>query len=161
MLLETPGEDDSIFLSRTDVNEPLSGYSKHGFDLEGVYWPSVEHYFQAMKFEKGELRDRIRAAEHPLQAHKLGRKRFQGLRGDWKKVRRVVMTRAVYTKCRSHREVAQRLLATAGKMLVENNQYDYFWGCGRDRRGSNSYGKVLMDVRDKLREEQSAATAGD
>jgi predicted NAD-dependent protein-ADP-ribosyltransferase YbiA (DUF1768 family) len=38
-------------------------------------------------------------------------------------------------------------------MLVESSNYDYFWGCGRDRRGENMYGKVLMNVREKLREE--------
>jgi ribA/ribD-fused uncharacterized protein len=64
-----------------------------------------------------------------------------------------MMTRAVYTKCRSHEDVARRLLDTGNKILVESNQFDYFWGCGRDRRGHNTYGKVLMDVRQRLREE--------
>jgi hypothetical protein len=63
------------------------------------------------------------------------------------------MTRAVYTTCRANPDVAQRLLATGDCRLVENNSYDYFWGCGRDRRGYNYYGRILMNVRDKLREE--------
>jgi ribA/ribD-fused uncharacterized protein len=67
-----------------------------------------------------------------------------------------MMTRAVYTKCRAHPEVAERLLATGDAKLVENSQYDYFWGCGRDRRGHNTYGKVLMDVRSRLREESES-----
>ena len=29
----------------------LSNFSRHGFGLGGKYWPTVEHYFQAMKFE--------------------------------------------------------------------------------------------------------------
>jgi predicted NAD-dependent protein-ADP-ribosyltransferase YbiA (DUF1768 family) len=49
--------------------------------------------------------------------------------------------------------VAQRLLATGAARLVESNAYDYFWGCGRDRRGLNVYGEVLMDVRRRLQEE--------
>ncbi len=64
------------------------------------------------------------------------------------------MTRAVYTKCRTHPNIARELLATGDETLVDNNQYDYFWGCGRDRRGNNAYGKALMNVRAKLREEQ-------
>jgi ribA/ribD-fused uncharacterized protein len=152
-----PPEDvDAIYLSRTDVNEPLSGYSRHSFVLDGAEWPSVEHYFQAMKFEDPGQRELVRCAEHPKKARKLGRSRRRGLRADWSKVKRVVMTRAVYTKCRTHPEVAQRLLETGDSRLVESNAYDYFWGCGRDRRGQNVYGQVLMDVRRKLREEAAS-----
>jgi len=46
----------------------------------------------------------------------------------------------------------QALLDTQEEQLVENSQYDYFWGCGRDRRGDNHYGKVLMGIRSKLAE---------
>lgn len=41
-------------------------------------------------------------------------------------------------KCRTHPEVAERLLATENVKLVENSQCDYFWSCGRDRRGHNT-----------------------
>jgi ribA/ribD-fused uncharacterized protein len=146
--------DNALYLSRSDVNEPLSSYSRHGFELEGVFWPSVEHYFQGMKFESPADREKVRLAEHPAKARRLGRSRFRKLRKDWSQVRRVIMTRAVYTKCRTHSEVAERLLATGDVNLVESSQYDYFWGCGRDRRGHNTYGQVLMDVRRKLRQER-------
>ena len=146
--------DNTLYLSRSDVNEPLSSFSRQGFELEGQFWPSVEHYFQAMKFENPEHREKVRLAAHPAKARRLGRSRLRRIRKDWAKVRRVIMTRAVYTKCRTHPEVAERLLATGTAKLVENSQYDYFWGCGRDRRGHNTYGQVLMDVRNKLREER-------
>jgi ribA/ribD-fused uncharacterized protein len=55
-------------------------------------------------------------------------------------------------KCRSHAEVASALLKTGDKTIVENSQYDYYWGCGRDGRGENRYGKILMDIRTKLSE---------
>ena len=67
------------------------------------------------------------------------------------------MTRAVYIKCRTHSEVSQALLATGKETLVESSQYDYFWGCGRDGRGNNAFGKVLMAVRDKLTQEQQTS----
>ena len=154
MFSDQPAE---FYLSRSDANEPLSSYSRHGFDLEGKHWPSVEHYFQAMKFEDPAEQEKVRLAKHPAKARRLGRSRLRKLRKDWSKLRRVFMTRAVYTKCRTHPEVTERLLGTGDTPLFENSQYDYFWGCGRDRRGHNTYGLVLMDVRKKLREELAEA----
>ncbi len=147
-------DEDAIYLSRSDPLENLSTFSKHGFDLESLHWASVEHYYQAMKFEDPDHREKIRNAPHPKIARKLGRKRFKKMRGDWTKVKAVIMTRGVYTKCRTHPEVAQQLLATGNRKLVDNSLYDYYWGCGRDRRGRNTYGKILMNVREKLRAEQ-------
>jgi len=149
--------DNELYLSRSDVNEPLSSFSRHGFELDEQFWPSVEHYFQGMKFETPADREKVRLADHPEKAKRLGRSRFRKIRRDWSKVRRVIMTRAIYTKCRTYPEIAERLLATGNTRLVENSQYDYFWGCGRDRRGYNTYGKVLMDVRSKLREESESS----
>jgi ribA/ribD-fused uncharacterized protein len=148
-------------LSRSDVMNLLGTFSRHGFLLEELEWPSVEHYYQAMKFVDADYRERIRQAEHPRQARKLGRNRWKKRRHDWTQVKVTIMTRGVYTKCRTHPAIAEALLATGSATLVENSNYDYFWGCGRDRRGANMYGKVLMNVREKLREERAAANAGD
>ena len=68
------------------------------------------------------------------------------------------MTRGIYIKCRTHAEVAERLLSTGDRRLVEGSAYDYFWGCGRDRRGYNNYGRILMSVRDKLRVESDQSS---
>ncbi len=148
---------DSLYLHRTDPDELLGSYSDWSFDLEGVSWPTVEHYFQAMKFHDHDLKhfEKIRTAASPKKARQLGRSRLHKLRKDWHKVRRVVMTRALYTRCKANPEVAKALLDTGEQRLVEASQYDYFWGCGRDRRGENQYGEVLMDVRKRLREENA------
>lgn len=141
-------------VSRVNPNDPLSSWSKHPFELDGAEWPSVEHYYQAMKYGDADYRERIRAADHPKEAAKLGKSRRHGHRRDWERVKEVVMTRAVYTQCRTHPEVAEALLATGALSILETSQYDYDWGCGRDLRGRNRYGKVLMAVREKLREER-------
>ena len=140
-------------LTRTDPNDVLSSYSKHAFELDGAEWPSVEHYYQAMKFENPEFREQIRQATHPKQARKLGHHWFQKRRKDWKKHSVTMMTRGVYIKCRTYPEVAQVLLDTGDLRIAELSGYDYFWGSGRDMRGKNNFGKVLMAVREKLRTE--------
>ena len=144
---------DAIYFSRSDAEQPFGTWSKHPFTLEGEEWPSVEHYFQAMKFADPGYRAKIRQAAHPREARKLGRRRFRRPRKDWKDVKVVYMTRALYTKCKTYPDIARALLETENRKLVENSVYDYFWGCGRDRRGKNMYGQVLMNVRKKLSEE--------
>ena len=146
-------DDDRIMMSRSNVDDVLSTYSYHPFHLDEAEWPSVEHYYQGMKFEDPEIIESIRKAEHPADTAKLAKKHKRAIRRDWKKIKSTVMTRGVYIKCKSHPEVAEALLKTGDKNIVENSQFDYYWGCGRDGRGENMYGKVLMEVRDKLRSE--------
>lgn len=147
-----PRLTDALYVSHTDVHDPLASHSEHGFELDGAHWPSAEHYYQAMLFDDPALREAIRGTPHPREAEALAQKNKRRFRRDWKALRQTLMTRAVYIKCRTHAQVAQALLATGERALVENSQYDYYWGCGRDGRGENAYGKVLMAVRAKLRE---------
>lgn len=146
-------DENSIFFSRLDSHEAFGSSSAHPFWLDDKEWPTVEHYYQAMKFDNTDYQEKIRLTADVDQARKLGASRFKKRRKDWKKIKITMMTRALYTKCKAYPEIAQTLLETDDNKLVENSQYDYFWGCGRDRRGHNHYGKVLINVREKLKEE--------
>ena len=147
-----PRPENDVLVSRQDVNNPLSSYSKFGFHLDDADWPSVEHYYQAMKFEDDAIREEIRQASHPMDTPKLSKQHKRQIRKDWDRIKVSVMTRGTYIKCRTHQEVASALLKTGDKKIVENSQFDYYWGCGRDGRGKNAYGKILMDIRQKLSE---------
>ena len=146
-------QDERVMLSRKDPDNVLATYSKHAIELDEELWPSVEHYYQAMKFEDADYREQIKNATHPMDAAKRGKSKKHGRRKEWDKVKSTYMTRGLYIKCRSYPEVAQALLDTGEQLIMETSQYDYYWGCGRDTRGHNTYGKVLMSVRDKLRAE--------
>ena len=150
-------DTDAIFFNRLDANELLGTCSKHSFELEDSVWLSAEHYYQASKY-RGSLRDKIRACENPEQAIKLGRGIFRKKRSDWNKIRDVIMTRAMYCKCKTHTEVEQALLATENRPLANNTFGDYYWGVGRDGRGENRFGKILQNVRQKLRDEKLQMT---
>lgn len=152
MLFEHKNEE-LFTLNRADTEQPLSSYAMFSFELDGAQWPSVEHYYQAMKFEDEAHRNKIRECSSAAEAAKLGKSRRAKRRKDWKKTSTVVMTRGTYIKCKTHPEIAEQLLSTGELRIAELSGYDYFWGSGRDMRGKNNFGKVLMAVRDKLKTE--------
>lgn len=153
-----PEEDtNSHYFSRHSESEILGSASLMPFTLDEQEWPTVEHYFQALMFEgHAKLQKKILACKDAKSAAAATKWQFWKKRKDWKKVQTVLMTRAIYTRCKTYPEVAKALLDTGELKLVENSNYDYFWGCGRDRRGENAYGKVLMNVRAKLLQEAEA-----
>mgnify|MGYP000896790532 CR=1 FL=1 len=156
MSLFPPQNINAYTLSREDLDDPLSSFSHFPFELEDLEWQTVEHYFQAMKFESAEYREKIRLVKDVQKARKLGKARFKRIRKDWNKIDEIIMTRAVYTKARTHDVVAEALIDTGDQHILEKSQYDYIWGCGRDGRGLNKYGNVLMNVREKLLQERVA-----
>jgi ribA/ribD-fused uncharacterized protein len=135
-----------------DSTSLLSSWSKHSITLEDKDWPSVEHYVQAMKHSNEEYREKIRQTAHPRDAKKLGESRWKRKKPNWKSEREIYMTRGMYIKCRTYPEVAETLVASGDLPILDTSNFDYFWGCGRDGRGQNRFGAVLMDIRNKLME---------
>jgi len=134
------------------VNRPygwLSNFSPHALDLDGRRWPTVEHYFQAMKFKDAGRQDEVRNAGSPAEAKRRGQRR--GLREGWHEVRDEVMRRAVEAKFEQHPDLADKLTATGDAHLIEDAPKDYYWGCGARGTGENMLGRILMEVRARLR----------
>jgi ribA/ribD-fused uncharacterized protein len=129
----------------------FSNFSPHGVDLDGDWWPTVEHFFQAQKFPGTPHVAAILRASSPRIAKDLGRSRKFPLRADWEEVKDQVMRRAVQRKFELHAAIREILLSTADEQLVENAPSDYYWGCGRDGSGQNRLGQILMEVREWLR----------
>ncbi len=134
----------------------FSNFSAHGFKLDGQYWPTSEHYFQAEKFAGTAYATSIRLAKSPAIAARLGRSRKQPLRPDWEAIKDDVMRQALFAKFRSHADIRAILLATADQPIVENAPGDYYWGCGADGSGKNMLGQLLVEVRQTLRDEEIA-----
>ena len=129
----------------------FSNFSRHPFELDGVRWPTSEHYFQAQKFAGTPDAEEVRAARTPKQAAEMGRDRRRPLRPDWETVKDDVMRRAVLRKFESHDEIRAILLGTGDEHIVEDAPKDYYWGCGADGSGKNRLGQILMEVRQILR----------
>lgn len=128
----------------------LSNFSPPGFEADGFFWPTVEHYFQAQKFESPEMQQKIQRAATPKDARTLGQNRSIPIRSDWDTARDAVMLKALRLKfaCPPAREL---LLSTEDRMLVESSPYDHYWAAGHDGTGQNKLGHLLMQVRTELR----------
>lgn len=129
----------------------FSNFSKHGFKLEGKYWITSEHYFQAKKFIGTEYEEQVRMASTPMEAANIGRNRSKPLRKDWEEVKDDIMRRAVLEKFKTNNDVKKILLSTGDEEIIEKTTKDYYWGCGENGTGKNMLGKILMETRDILR----------
>ena len=133
----------------------FSNFSRHGIEMDGVWWPTTEHYFQAQKFAGTAYVAQIQRALTPKQAAQMGRDRAWPLRPDWEQVKDDVMFKAVLRKFETHHELRTLLLSTGKEEIVESAPGDYYWGCGADGSGQNKLGKLLMEVRSILSQRPS------
>jgi ribA/ribD-fused uncharacterized protein len=139
----------------------FANFSAHGFHLDGHWWPTAEHYYQAQKFAGTRYADSIRQAATPSQAAKLGRDPSRPLRRDWERVKDDVMRRAVAAKFTAHADIRAVLLATGDAEIVEDTTTDHYWGRGSSGNGRNMLGKILMQTRARLRKARVRISRGD
>ncbi len=132
------------------VNDPygcFSNFAPYGFELDGFYWRTVEHYFQAQKFEDIDLQDKIRTTISPMEVALIGRDKSNPLRKDWEQIKDDVMRRAVLEKFKQNEELKKILLDTNDALLIEHTKNDSYWADGGDGTGKNKLGIILMEVR--------------
>lgn len=115
---------------------------------EGIFYPTAEHAYQAAKTDDEAERRRIAYLPTAGAAKKAGQKLV--LRQGWDKIK--VMRAIVTVKFIMNPGLAQMLLNTGDAELIEGNTWgDTFWGtCGGT--GRNELGKILMRVREELKE---------
>lgn len=129
----------------------FSNFSRHSVKLEGEMWPTSEHYFQAKKFEGTRHETEVRKAGSPREAADMGRDRKRPLRADWEQVKDDIMRTVVRAKFTQHEALRKTLLSTGDAILVEHTVNDRYWGDGGDGSGKNMLGKILMEIREELK----------
>lgn len=114
-------------------------------------WPSVEHFFQAMKFPGDPAwQETIRTASSPVIARAKALDRAHPKRGDWDAINERVMKQGIKAKFEQNPELLALLLSTGDRKLLEASTTDDIWGIGRTGKGENKMGKLLMEVRQEL-----------
>jgi ribA/ribD-fused uncharacterized protein len=135
------------------VDDPygcFSNFSRHPIVIDGVEWPTSEHYFQAQKFAGTPHAEEVRRAGTAMRAAEMGRERERPLRADWEQIKDDVMRTAVRAKFTQHEDVRAILLATGDEHLIEHTANDRYWADGGDGSGRNMLGRILMEVRAQL-----------
>ncbi|MCF6442481.1 NADAR family protein [Pseudoalteromonas luteoviolacea] len=138
------------FFAKNDKYYQLSNFAGFGFELDGHYWKTMEHYFQAMKFIGTEQFDKIKNCGSPKQAKDLGQTRAIPIRSDWDSVKEEVMLVGLRKKFQD-KALRDLLIATGKKELIEDSPFDKYWGIGANGKGKNRLGFLLMKLRDELK----------
>jgi ribA/ribD-fused uncharacterized protein len=129
-------------------NKFLSNMSESSFRVGQETYPTVEHFYQAMKTTNLEEQAAVLAAKTPAEAKKIGK--TVTLRTNWKKLKIEIMEVGLRAKFQQNPELKKKLIDTGDVDLIEGNTWgDTFWG-QVDGKGENNLGKLLMKIRDEL-----------
>lgn len=124
-----------------------------------LYYPTVEHFYQAMKFTDLEIRKSMSERLSPYVVKADAKTYKDMVRDDWFDINDRVMWTALSFKWRSDTSWGKMLLNTGTADIIEfNNWHDNYWGwcvCDRckDKEHQDKLGKTLQLIRDKLRRE--------
>lgn len=151
-----------FFYEKDEPFYEFTNFAPFPVNIDGVTWPTSEHYFQAQKFTgRPDLQKYIRHIREPRDAFNAARQYAADVRSDWHRgAKDRVMRMAVRAKFSQHPELGRLLLSTKDAVLVEHTTNDAYWGDGGGAGlGENMLGQILMEVRRELREGLSASAA--
>ena len=120
--------------------------------LQGKYTNAV--FFTDLVEQEALEQIMVQFATHRSnEAKRLGR--HVQLRPNWENVKLPIMEDIVRAKFTQNEDLKELLLATGDLVLEEGNTWhDTFWGVdAKTREGTNHLGRILMRVRQELREE--------
>lgn len=129
----------------------LSNFYPAWVVFDGVEYATVEHAYQAAKTLDLVARATVANAHGAGAAKRLGK--ILDIRPEWESVKVDVMLALVRQKF-SDPALRSKLLGTGNAQLVEGNTWnDRFWGVC-EGQGENHLGRILMQVRSELREDE-------
>lgn len=143
----------------------LSNFWEVEIEYEGIKYPSVEHYYVALKinepqtfevndkpkkFNVQEAREFVSKLETPGKAKKLGKEEVTE-RKDWNDIKISIMEYGLKQKY-SQEPFRTQLIETGDILIQEGNTWnDQEWGVNIDTgEGKNILGKMIMKIRKDL-----------
>ena len=144
----------------------LSNFYPCKIEHRGIMYPSVEHYYVAMKCKNEQMiegrqytpidfMEMVSMLPTAALAKSIGKK--MQVRKDWDQKKLDFMNWGVREKFKDEK-LKEMILSTCDMPLIEGNLWhDNFWGqceCVKcSKKGANNLGRILMDVRKELRGE--------
>ena len=160
--------DYLFFWGHTPYDPPrascFSQWYEAGFEVEGVHYPTAEHWMMAQKarlFQDEEFYQKIIASTHPNQAKKLGRQVRGFDSAIWNQHRYAIVVEGNRHKFEQQPALGHFLRQSGQRVIVEASPNDQIWGIGLAQndpkaadptqwQGQNLLGFALMEVRDGL-----------
>lgn len=160
---------DQVFFYEQDFYV-LSNFSAFRVNWRGRDFDTSEAAYHWERFATGQennrgpahgaiasrIADKVRYAASAHEAFKVAQENKAHQRPDWDQVKVDVMRQILRAKATQHEYVRRKLLATGERELVENSWRDDFWGWGEKRDGRNMLGKLWMEIRSELRQQEAA-----
>lgn len=129
-----------------------SNFFERPIFIYGRMFKTSEHAFQFKKTLNPEWQDKIANAGNAKESRALG-KACPIIKG-WDDIKVDIMREVLYAKFTQHQDLRNKLFATGDAIIIEDAWWDEFWGCGKNGDGQNMLGKLLMELREKLRREK-------
>lgn len=135
-------------------NAQLSAMWPAPYEYKGIYYKCIEQHYAYMKLDKSEseLRNKIMGAYDPYKHKHFASKKAGG------KERKDQDTKCIETMRIAIRESfmqnphrLQYLLDTKDAVLNHRADWDDKWGDGKDGKGGNMFGVMLMQFREKMK----------
>lgn len=144
------------------LSNMASGYP---LQINGVRILTTEALYQACRFpHMPEVQREIIGQHSPMTAKMKSKAHRKDSRPDWNEVRHKVMRWCLRVKlAQNYEEFGRLLLATCDQPIVEQSRKDNFWGAklvdesGDILVGQNVLGRLLMELREKLKKDTSDA----
>ncbi|MES2502354.1 MAG: NADAR family protein [Pseudomonadota bacterium] len=159
------GEAVVVYKTKEDFGGLSNMASGYPLQINGVRILTTEALYQACRFPHlPEVQREIIGQHSPMIAKMKSKPHRKDSRPDWDEVRYKVMRWCLRVKlAQNYAEFGQLLLATRDRPIVEQSRKDDYWGAkladgaGDTLIGQNVLGRLLMELREKLKDDSEGA----
>lgn len=145
--------DTQVFFYEQDFYV-FSNFSAFTLFWRDIRFDTSEVAYHYEKFDRfPNIQQMLIAAPSSHEAFRIANEWKHCVREDWNDIKVGVMKNILRAKADQHEYVMRKLLATGDRELIEDSWRDDFWGWGENRDGQNMLGKLWMEIRDEVRDQ--------
>lgn len=139
-----------------NVYQVFSFYAETPFEVDEKEYPTLEHFYQSQKYVGVDdaYAELVRKASSPRKARLLGRDKAHPERADFRKNKEAILMRGLEAKFKQNEEIEALLMISGDAEIFDMNEKDALWGVGPTGDGENRLGKLIMELRERIRLEE-------